>query len=90
MDIGTEIYILIAFIFVMISNVTCLVIGLKFGTQLAHKGEITIPAIPNPINKIDELKSEYQANKEKSKFDTELYNIDNYDGSGFGQKKIPN
>jgi hypothetical protein len=88
MDIGTDIYILIAFIFVTISNITCLVIGLKFGTQLAHRGEITVPKINNPIETINNLKSEYQANKDKTKFDIELENINNYDGSGIGQKKL--
>lgn len=63
-------------------------IGARTAQKAQNNAEITLPNI-NPVSKINELKSDFEANKIQSKFDTELDNINNYHGDGMGQKNIP-
>lgn len=68
--------------------VLAFLIGARTAQKAQNNVEITLPNI-NPINKINELKSEYQMNREQSKFEVELDNINNYNGTALGQKNIP-
>lgn len=68
--------------------VLAFLVGARTTQKAQNNVEITLPNI-NPINKINELKSEYQANKKQSKFEVELDNINNYNGTALGQKNIP-
>lgn len=49
--------------------------------------------IHNPIKVIEQKKIEKQIKEEQSKLDEQLkaieYNIDNYNGTSYGQKEIP-
>lgn len=72
---------------ISILNIVCFFIGAKVG-QKVNKGEdIKLPNI-NPVKAIEEYKEtkEYKENQER--FNTMLDNINNYDGTGIGQRDI--
>lgn len=63
-------------------------LGLKNGQKLKNNEEIKIPEI-NPVKIV---RNEIETSKQKKKqdaYDTIMANIDNYDGTGLGQKDIP-
>lgn len=63
-------------------------LGLKNGQKLKNNEEIKIPEI-NPVKIV---RNEIETSKQKKKqdaYDTMMANIDNYDGTGLGQKDIP-
>lgn len=70
-------------------NILCMVIGVRIGQKVAKKQDVVI----NPIASIKkEIKEEKETKKQELKqrqVDAMLYNIDNYDGSGLGQRDIP-
>lgn len=57
--------------------------GAKLG-QTVYRGE-TIK-LPNPVKAIEEHKAAVQAEKAKTIFETNMANIDTYDGTGLGQR----
>lgn len=63
-------------------------IGIYLGQKLSKNESVEI----NPIRIVDEYKDERKAKREiqeqQSKFDIMLENIDNYDGTGIGQKDL--
>lgn len=63
-------------------------LGLKNGQKLAKREEITMPDI-NPVNVINKQIEIKEQKKEQDLFDIMMSNIDNYDGTGIGQKDIP-
>lgn len=70
-------------------NLLSFVIGAKIGMSIANKKEITL----NPVKAIQEHREERIEHKEADLKDkqlkTMLKNIDNYDGTEFGQEEIP-
>lgn len=76
-------------IILVVINVLTLLIGVKIGMSVGSKKELTL----NPIRAIQEHKEEKIEHKEatlkEKQMKTMLKNIDNYDGSGFGQQQIP-
>lgn len=86
-----EVYIILALlVLVGIQNLVCMIIGLKVGLAL-NKGESF--SLPNPIQKHTEQQAKKEAKKkakaEQEKIETILKNIENYDGTGFGQMDVP-
>ena len=77
-------------VLVGIQNLICVIIGLKIGLAL-NKGESF--TLPNPIKEYAENQTKKQAKKEAKaeldKIETILKNIENYDGTGFGQMDVP-
>lgn len=63
-------------------------LGLRNGQKLAKKEEITIPNI-NPVTAINKQIEIKEEKKEQDLLDIMMANIDNYDGTGIGQKDIP-
>ena len=65
------------------------VIGVILGQKLNRNEKIEV----NPVKAIEDYKEEREYKKEiqqeQTKLDIMLENIDNYDGTGIGQKKIP-
>lgn len=65
------------------------VIGVILGQKLNRNEKIEV----NPVKAIEDYKEERQYKKEiqqeQTKLDIMLENIDNYDGTGIGQKNIP-
>lgn len=76
-------------IILVVLNIITLLIGVKIGMSVANKKEITL----NPIKAIQEHKVEREEEKEAELKDkqlkTMLKNIDNYNGTEFGQEEIP-
>ncbi len=64
-------------------------LGLKNGQKLSKNEDITMPEL-NPIKAIqNEIETHEERNKQ-DQLDIMMSNIDNYDGTGIGQKNIPN
>lgn len=76
-------------IIVSIGNILCFIIGAIIGQKTSRNESINI----NPIKAIDTAITEHREVKEKQEEDeynkTIMYNIDNYDGTGLGQKNLP-
>lgn len=66
--------------------------GLHYGSKVKENKTIDMPTI-NPVKvvkkTIDEAKADIKREKDEIVEETNLYNIDNYDGTGIGQKDIP-
>lgn len=69
-----------------IANVACFIVGAKVGQKVV-KGEPV--ELPNPIKAIEKHQAEKEAKYEQSRKDIILRNIDNYDGTEYGQEEVP-
>lgn len=63
-------------------------LGLKNGQKLKNNEEIKIPKI-NPVKIVRNEIETFEQKKKQDAYDTMMANIDNYDGTGLGQKDIP-
>lgn len=86
-----DVFIILGFlVLVGIQNLICMIIGMKVGLAL-NKGESF--SFPNPIKEYADHQTKKQARKEaeaeRDKIETILRNIENYDGTGFGQMDVP-
>jgi hypothetical protein len=70
------------------TNILCFAIGAKVGQTVSKGEEITLPSV-NPVEAIRKHEAKKEAEFEQSKIDAILQNIDNYDGTGYGQKDVP-
>ena len=70
-----------------LSNIACFLIGAKVGQKETRVEMIETPKA-SPINKIMKHRDK-EAEMEKNRFDTILRNIDNYDGTVYGQEDVP-
>ena len=61
---------------------------LKNGQKLKNNEEIKIPEI-NPVKIVRNEIETFEQKKKQDAYDTMMANIDNYDGTGIGQKDIP-
>lgn len=77
--------VLLLVVFICLTNIACLIVGVKVG-QKAYRGEEI--KLPNPVAKVQSFKDSQEFKKEQEALDTMLYNIDVYDGTGLGQKDI--
>jgi hypothetical protein len=68
-------------------NVMCFIVGAKVGQKVAKDEPIELQ-IPNPMKVIRELQDKREADREQQRVNTILENIDNYDGTGNGQKDV--
>lgn len=71
-------------VFLMLS----FILGARIGQKVVKGEEVKIE-LPNPIKKINEHKEKKETDKMQDKFTIMAENIDNYDGTGLGQKSIP-
>ena len=69
-------------------NVACFFIGAKVGQKVSKGEPIELPKI-DPIKPIREHQEHKKAEAERDYYETIMSNIDNYDGSGIGQKDVP-
>ena len=67
-------------------NILCFLIGGKVA-QMIYKGK-EIKIVPNPVKEIKEAIEEKEISKEEQRFKDIADNIDNYNGTSIGQKKI--
>ena len=63
-------------------------LGLKNSQKLKNNEEIKIPEI-NPVKIVKNEIETFEQKKKQDAYDTMMANIDNYDGTGLGQKDIP-
>lgn len=68
-------------------NAVCFFIGAKIGQKVAKDEPIEMPNV-NPMKMYQEHIDKREADKEKKRIETILTNIDNYDGTGLGQKDV--
>ena len=66
-------------------NILCFLIGAKTGQKVIKGESIELPNA-NPIKVIETIKEDKRQKKEEENFNINLENIDNYDGTGLGQK----
>lgn len=64
-------------------------LGLKNGQKLSKSEEIVMPEL-NPVKAIQKEIESTEEKRKQEAFDVMMDNIDNYDGTGLGQKNIPN
>lgn len=69
-------------------NIACFLIGAKIGQTVAKGEPIKLPEV-NPMKAIQEQRNRRAAEAEADKIQTILDNIENYDGTGAGQKDVP-
>lgn len=72
-------------VFITLSNLICLIVGVKVGAK-AYRGEEI--KVPNPVQKAQEVKASNARKETQETFDTMMYNIDVYDGTSLGQKEL--
>lgn len=71
-------------IIISITNIVCFLIGAIVGQRVLERK----PVIINPIKEIKEYKQELEVSKEEQRFQDIADNIDAYDGTPIGQKRI--
>lgn len=69
-------------------NIFCFFIGAKVGQAAAKNEKVEMPTL-NPVKAIREHQEKKEAEFAQNKFDAIMENIDNYDGTGYGQKDVP-
>ena len=70
-------------------NLLCLIIGVSIGQKTAKNKEIKLNPVSAIKKDIEEKKEEKKQELKQRQIDTMLYNIDNYNGDGLGQRDIP-
>lgn len=69
-----------------LTNIACFLIGASVRQKVDKGEDVKLPEMP----KFDNSKAEKrQAELEKNRIDTILRNIDNYDGTSWGQEDVP-
>lgn len=66
----------------------CFLMGAKVGQAVAKGEKVETPTL-NPVKAIREHQEKKEAEFAQNKFDVLMENIDNYDGTGYGQKDVP-
>ena len=67
--------------------IVCFLVGARVG-QKVSKGETVELPVLNPMRGYNEEKSRKEAEKERQREALIMENIDNYDGTGIGQKDV--
>lgn len=78
----------IALVTITASNIVCFTIGAKVG-QAVSKGETIETPTLNPMKAIREHREREEAEREQSRIDTLMRNIEAYDGTSSGQEDVP-
>lgn len=64
-------------------------LGLKNGQRLSKNEEVVVPNV-NPVKVVTQEIEKHEERKKQEREEIIDYNIDNYDGTGLGQKDVPN
>ena len=70
-----------------LSNIACFVIGAKVGQKVVKGETIETPSV-SPMKAYKEHQAQKEAEAQKNKIDTILRNIDNYNGTSYGQEEV--
>lgn len=68
-------------------NILCFIIGAKVGQAVVKGEEVKVPNL-SPLQAYKEHSKKREAEKEQSKLDTILQNIERYDGTSQGQQDV--
>ena len=75
---------------VCIANILCFYIGAKIGQAIVREEDIKLP---NPVAAVQEhmqaQREQRKSREEQDQLDVILANIENYDGTGYGQRDVP-
>lgn len=66
--------------------IACFFIGVRTGQKVSRGEDVKLPSLGEIKREHDAKKKE---DKDREKLDITLENLDNYDGTGRGQKDIP-
>lgn len=80
-------WIFISMLMTTLMCLSCFYFGAKVGQKVINKEELKIPNI-NPIKAVKEYKENRKIEDELDKMQIMSDNIDNYDGTGLGQKSL--
>lgn len=69
-------------------NVCCFALGAKVGQTVIQNREIELPSV-DPFKAYNKHQEKAKMDAQKSKIEAIMRNIDNYDGTAFGQEDIP-
>ena len=70
-----------------LSNIACFLIGANVGQKVVNQERIELPTV-DPFKAYREHQARKEAEMEKNKVATILRNIDNYDGTAYGQEDV--
>ena len=70
-----------------LSNILCFLIGARTGQRVTKGEEVELPKV-NPVEIIREHQEKREAERERDKFEKIMQNIDNYDGTSYGQEDV--
>ena len=70
-----------------LSNIACFFIGAKVG-QTVSKGETVETPTVNPMELYRNHQAQKEEDRERNRNYTILRNIDNYDGTSYGQEEV--
>lgn len=71
-----------------LTNIACFMIGVNVRQKVDRGEEVKLPTL-NPMEIQREKQAKHEAEMEKSRLDTILRNIDNYDGTDYRQEEVP-
>jgi hypothetical protein len=71
-----------------LSNIACFLIGAKVGQKVVKGEEVKLPTI-NPMEAYREHQERKEAERVQDKVEAIMRNIDNYDGTAYGQEDVP-
>ena len=77
-------------ILVIVTGCMCIwsfVIGAKVGQAVRNGEKVETPTV-NPMEAYRQHKAQQEAETEKNRIDTILRNIDNYNGTAYGQEEV--
>lgn len=76
---------LILIVSIGLMNVLCFLIGARTGQKVVKGEEVTLPSI-NPVQAVKSYEERRQAEIEEYNDNTNLENLEAYDGTSYGQK----
>lgn len=73
---------------ILVINLLSFIVGAKVGQKVVKGETVELPKI-EPLKAVKEYQESKEVQKEQDYYKTIAENIDNYDGTGIGQKDIP-
>lgn len=70
-----------------LSYILCFTLGIRVGQKVVKGEEVKLPNV-NPITAYKQYEAKKELQREQTRYDTIMENIDNYDGTPFGQKEV--
>ena len=67
--------------------IVCFFIGAKVGQKVSNGEAVELPSV-NPLKVIKEHQNKKEAEKEQSRIETIMQNIEKYDGTSRGQEDV--